>query len=96
MEQLTDAVRVFRGGGGRAHRDGGSISLLKGCTRKLGAKLLDHFVEVREGLDFVEQGCVGGRKLKQLNADGVTGVSKSGWDKHRCPGRHDQVIGNSR
>ena len=67
----------------------GSISLLKGCTGELGAKLLDHFVEVREGLDLVEQGCVGGQKLKQLDADGVPAMYKSGWDKRRFAGRHD-------
>ncbi len=50
--------------------------------------MLDYFFEIGKSLDFIQQWCVGGRELEQLNANAVAAMAKSDGEKRRFARRH--------
>jgi hypothetical protein len=54
---------------------------------------LDNWLKISKSLNFVQQWCVGGWKLEQLDGKGVAAVAKSDWKKCRFARRHADAEG---
>jgi hypothetical protein len=64
IKLAADVVDFFRGGGGRANGNVIGVGLLDREAGELRLVLANNFFEVSEGLDFVQEGCVGTGKLQ--------------------------------